>query len=128
MVTRGEDRQMKYEVVVGTPGLFMDDVAHVLIPGRGRDATGGGLTAQGMTRVDVAALLLTSGSVTTDGVVVCAGYKSPSDRAGERWRDPHDGDRVFVGSPEADLMKNRLMKKGVPEARRRRTSATVSGI
>jgi hypothetical protein len=80
---------MSYSIMEGSPGVRPGDVAHILIPGRGRDATGRGLTSDGEERVDAAAAFLRTMTV-LDGVVVCSGYKSPADHAGERWKGPGD--------------------------------------
>jgi len=41
----------QFEVVAGTAGLDLGGVVHALVPGRGRNASGFGLSASGLDRV-----------------------------------------------------------------------------
>ncbi|WIM97977.1 ElyC/SanA/YdcF family protein [Actinoplanes oblitus] len=102
---------LSFEILPGTPGLALAEVAHVLVPGRGRTATGDGLTPEGAARVAVAAdLFRTLGA--DRGVIVCAGYKSPADHKGRPWTTPEAPGEVFCGVPEADLMRDALLASG----------------
>ncbi|MFC7533463.1 YdcF family protein [Actinoplanes sp. GCM10030250] len=98
-----------FEVLDGTAGLTLSEVAHVLVPGHGRNADATGLNPGGVERCRVAAELHHSG---LPGVLVCSGYKSPIDRKGDPW--PLSGE-VFHGVPEADLMRSWLVAAGVPD-------------
>jgi len=89
---------MGLEVLPGTAELR--DVAHILVPGRGRDATGFGLPEQALARLTVAHQLFDEVAGPAGGRVVCSGYKTPVDH-----RD---------GLPEAEMMKAELVRQGVP--------------
>ncbi|MFF0374731.1 YdcF family protein [Actinoplanes missouriensis] len=98
---------MDVEVLPGTPGLTLDSVAHVLVPGHGRDATGAGLNPGGADRCRVAAAL------GVPGRIVCSGYKSPIDHKGTQWTTTEAPGEIFQGVPEADLMRAWLIEAGV---------------
>ena len=106
---------MQFEVVFGTDGLTTDDVAHVLVPGRGRNGSGFGLSDEGMDRVIVAHLFYESIARSRRGGIVCSGYKSPVDLNGTKWSPSDSPAEVFCGMPEADLMKATLVNLGVDE-------------
>ncbi|GAA1626580.1 ElyC/SanA/YdcF family protein [Actinoplanes couchii] len=97
---------MEFEVLPGTPGLTLASVAHVLIPGYGRLADATALTLGGTDRCRTGLALHRS---LGRGVVVCSGYKSPSDHTGT----PRviDG-RSYQGVPEADLMRSWMVGAG----------------
>jgi hypothetical protein len=97
--------------IVSLPGL-----AHVLVPGRGRDAAGTGLTPSGQDRVAVARMLYDIAVRPNNGRVVCSGYKSPSDKKGMDWSPSDASGEVFHGIPEADIMRSELIRLGVPES------------
>jgi hypothetical protein len=101
---------VRFEVLPGTPGLRLAEVAHVLVPGHGRDPAATGLNPGGTERCRVAAELYLSGLT---GVIVCCGYKSPIDGKGQPWSMSGES---FSGVPEADLMRNWLLAAGVPAA------------
>lgn len=106
-----------FTIIEGTPGLTLDDVAHLMIPGRGRDYSGTGLTAASWARVIHAHELYTEIDLNTrEGRIVCSGYKSPSDESGEPWTCADASGAVFCGVPEADSMRTALIERGVPEA------------
>ncbi|MEV6306857.1 ElyC/SanA/YdcF family protein [Actinoplanes sp. NPDC051861] len=98
---------MGFEVLPGTPGLTLASVAHVLVPGHGRNASASALTPGGEARCRLAA------SLALPGVIVCAGYKSPIDHKGTPFAAASG--EVFRGVPEADLMRAWLVAAGVPE-------------
>ncbi|GIE76144.1 hypothetical protein Aph02nite_20940 [Actinoplanes philippinensis] len=100
---------MEFEVLPGTPGLTLDRVAHVLVPGHGRNEDGSGLTPGGAGRCRTALALHAS----LPGVIVCAGYKSPADRKGAV---VHTAGETFQGVPEADLMHAWLLSAGADPA------------
>lgn len=102
----------EFDVLAGTRGLRLADVAHVLVPGRGRDGTGRGLSAAGMTRVKHAAALYLE--TRPAGRVVCSGYRTPGDLNGGTWSPPGSAEG-FIGIPEADAMRAVLVEEGVPE-------------
>ncbi|WP_203823973.1 YdcF family protein [Actinoplanes palleronii] len=119
---------MGFEVLPGTPGLILDQVAHILVPGRGRAADGLGLTPLGAARVTVAAELHRSG---LGGVIVCSGYKSPIDGKGAPWTAPDAPGETFQGMPEADAMRDSLLASGFnPDVVRveRRSVDTVTNL
>jgi hypothetical protein len=105
---------MRFEVVAGTPGVSLGDVKQVLVPGRGRDEDGFGLTPDGAARVHMAAALR-SGPL-QDGRIVCSGYRSPVDDKGKPWSSPDAPGEVFRGRPEADAMRAELLQLGIPDA------------
>jgi hypothetical protein len=106
---------MLFETVPGTSGLRLDDVAHVLVPGRGRDDSGFGLNAGAHDRVLVASQLFEAVVRPAGGRIVCSGYKSPIDRKGTPWRFEGRPTEVFSGIPEAELMRRELIRLGTPE-------------
>jgi hypothetical protein len=91
---------VEFEVLPGTPGLTLDRVAHVLVPGHGRNHDGSGLTPGGADRCRTALALHLALAV--PGLIVCSGHKSPADRKG--------------GLPEADLMRAWLVSAGADPA------------
>lgn len=109
-----QDGTMSFRIIMGTAGLTLHDVAHVLVPGRGRDDTGHGLTDEALDRVTVARELYDDVVSPAGGRIVCSGYKSPIDRKGAPWSPRGAPDQVFTGVPEADLMKRELVRLGVP--------------
>jgi len=126
----------EFTFMEGSPGLSPDDVAHVFIPGRGRNADATGISPESEDRVVVGAEFYASrrANPTTQrslGNFVCAGYKSPADSNGEPWRHPvdHYNGPTFTGKPEAfgmndvlDQINPSLLEDfgyGVPVGRRR---------
>ncbi|GAA2710112.1 YdcF family protein [Actinoplanes palleronii] len=105
---------MTFEILPGTPGLTLDEVAHVLIPGRGRNAAGDGLTSLSAARVEVAAFLYRDAVGERGGRVVCSGYRSPVDNKGRRWTTEDAPGEFFQGLPEADAMRRNLAGFGIP--------------
>ncbi|BEL09208.1 hypothetical protein Q0Z83_073990 [Actinoplanes sichuanensis] len=95
----------------GTPGLSLGRVAHVLVPGHGRNHDASGLTPGGVDRCRIG--LAVHSALSPGGVIVCSGYKSPADRKGAVFRA--DGE-TFQGAPEADLMRDRLLAAGADAA------------
>jgi uncharacterized SAM-binding protein YcdF (DUF218 family) len=106
---------MTIEIIDGRGGASMNDLAHVLVPGRGRDSAGTGLTVDARDRVTVARALYDLGVRANQGRIICSGYKSPSDLKGENWSPPDSPGEVFRGIPEADIMRAELIRLGVPE-------------
>ena len=104
---------MRFEVLAGTPGLTLGAVAHVLVPGHGRDAAGTGLSPGGADRCRMAAALFPTPA---GGRIVCTGYKSPVDHRGRAWTTPDAPGEVFQGIPEADLMRSWLVAAGIDPA------------
>ncbi|WP_221326267.1 ElyC/SanA/YdcF family protein [Actinoplanes sp. L3-i22] len=122
---------MDFETVAGTPGLTLDQVAHVLVPGRGRDAAGFDLTPAAAARVAVAAELFREVVGARGGRVVCTGYKSPADDKGTPWTTPEAPGETFRGRPEADAMRASLIASGLnPSSVRaeRRSIDTVTNL
>jgi hypothetical protein len=104
---------VEFEVLSGTRGLTLDQVTHLLVPGRGRDAAGFGLTPEGSARVDLAAALFGEIVGARGGRIVCAGYKSPADGKGAAWTTPEAPGETFRGRPEADAMRASLIACGL---------------
>ncbi|GAA0573727.1 hypothetical protein GCM10010172_67940 [Paractinoplanes ferrugineus] len=119
---------MDLDIVPGTSGLRLDDVAHVLVPGRGRDGSGFGLTAESLDRLTVAGQLFERVVRPAAGRIVCAGYKSPGDRTGTEWRSPEPPHRVFLGIPEGELMRRELVSRGLPPEAVRAECASVETV
>jgi uncharacterized SAM-binding protein YcdF (DUF218 family) len=104
---------MNLDIVEGTNNLDLRDIAHVLVPGRGRDESGFGLTHQTADRIAVAQVLYNMVVKPSGGRVVCSGYKSPIDRKGATWSPTDSPDEIFCGMPEADIMRDGLISLGV---------------
>ncbi len=97
-----------FQFAEGSPGVTLDDVSHLLIPGRNRSEDGMGLSDLTAQRVDTAAnFYLDKTLAKKDGVIVPSGYKNPGDHVGELWRDEYGEE--FEGIPEAYLMRARLL-------------------
>lgn len=107
---------MTLETIEGRGRLSLPEVAHVLVPGRGRDDAGTGLTPLAQDRVATARMLYDLAVRPNKGRIVCAGYKSPSDTKGENWSPVDAPDEIFRGVPEADIMRTELIRLGVPES------------
>jgi len=106
-----------YEVLEGTPGLSVNDVAHVMILGRGRDSTGHELSQQTFNRVVVGAEFFFDQRLEEkDGVIVCSGYKTPLDTNGKKGWHPKDSNERFIGVPEADSMRKVLEERGIADS------------
>jgi uncharacterized SAM-binding protein YcdF (DUF218 family) len=101
--------------MAGRGGVGLSDLAHVLVPGRGRDASGTGLTADARARVATARVLYDQVVRPNEGRIICSGYKSPADRKGENWSPADAPGESFRGMPEADIMRAELIRLGVPE-------------
>ena len=97
---------MRFEVLPGTAGLALQEVAHILIPGHGRNSDAAGLTPGGADRCRTALALHEH---LGRGLIVCSGYKSPVDGKGMTWTASDAPGETFRGVPEADLMRSYLM-------------------
>lgn len=103
-----------YETMEGSPGLSINDIAHVMLPGRGRDVTGQKLSGQGLSRAALGAEIFTDKELEKNGgVIVCSGYKTPADTNGEPWFHADNPSESFVGVPEADSLRAALMTFGI---------------
>jgi hypothetical protein len=106
-----------YEVLGRSHDLLIEDVAHVLLPGRGRDPSGYDLSEQSRERT-----IFTAGFYTEQrladigGIIVASGYKTPSDSNGDLWSPEDSPDEHFLGRPEADSMRLLLIQHGVGHA------------
>jgi uncharacterized SAM-binding protein YcdF (DUF218 family) len=106
-----------FEVREGTPGLTLEDIAHVVIPGGGRDVSGEDLGTRSYARVLQAADLYTHHDLAErGGRIVCSGYKSPADTKGAVWSPGDSPDEIFTGVPEADAMRRKLISLGIASA------------
>jgi uncharacterized SAM-binding protein YcdF (DUF218 family) len=106
---------MTIETIAGPGGARLHDLAHVLVPGRGRDDLGTGLTSDARGRVTTARMLYDLAVRPNEGRIICSGYKSPIDAKGENWSPTDTPDEVFRGIPEADIMRTELVRLGVRE-------------
>ncbi len=97
--------------------MRLEEVVHVIIPGRGRDATGHGLSESSRQRVEHAGhFYLDNKLAQRAGVIVCSGYKTPADTNGCAWSPEDAPDEVYRGVPEADSAKKVLLAQGVGRA------------
>jgi hypothetical protein len=117
-----------FQTIEGTAGIRDTDVAHLILPGRGRGLDGMSITSIGEQRVATAAefyighMLLDQG-----GVVVCSGYKTPSDNLGEPWRDQNGIE--YMGIPESYSMKSSLIENHqIPEASIRTEAQSIDTV
>jgi len=101
---------INFALTEGSPGLDLKDVAHILLPGRGRNENGNGLSRSGERRALWAAEFFVEQDLASKGgVIVASGYKTPADKAGDLW-SPEDSDEVFTGVPEAYAYRDFLLK------------------
>src|SRR5665213_1717336 len=99
-----------FDTIEGTAGIRDTDVAHLMLPGRGRSLDGTGISPASEQRVSVAAeFYIGHMLLEQSGVIVCSGYKTPGDNLGGQWLD--DNDILYSGIPESYSMKNNLFKK-----------------
>jgi uncharacterized SAM-binding protein YcdF (DUF218 family) len=106
-----------FETLDGSRGLRLDEVGYVLIPGRGRNQTADGLSIVGLDRTVYAADFFVSLQLSkVAGVIVASGYKSPADTAGQPWFTPEEPGVEFQGKPEADCMRDVLLRLGIGKA------------
>lgn len=105
-ILRCQTDHVEFEVLPGTPGLTLTDVAHVLIPGYGRIDDATALPPGAIERCGTGLALH---RLLDGGRIVCSGYKSPADSTGTPL--VIDG-RVYQGVPEADLMRSWLLTEG----------------
>jgi hypothetical protein len=97
-----------YWFAEGSPGVTLDEVSHLMIPGRYRSADGMGLSDLTTQRVDTAADFYRDNNLMGQtGVVVASGYKNPGDHVGEPWRDENGVE--YEGVPEAFSMRARFL-------------------
>jgi hypothetical protein len=102
-----------FTLLEGSPGLRPYEVAHVLLPGRGRNETGDGLSRSGEVRAQCAADFYIEQELDVQGgVVVASGYKTPADKRGDVW-SPEDSSETFRGIPEAYAYRAFLMRRGI---------------
>src|SRR5882762_4785672 len=103
-----------FELVPGTPGLTLDDVAHIIVPGGGRRRDGDVLSAASLDRVHLAGSVYSRQRLDRRaGRIVCSGYKTPADSRGARWSPADAPTEFFSGIPEADLMRQVLVSLGM---------------
>jgi hypothetical protein len=103
-----------FEVLQGSLGLSINDVAHVLVPGRGRNDTGDGLSARGLERAHFAATFYLDQQLEErGGVIVPTGYKTPADKAGNPWRSSDNASELYTGIPEAESMRQLFLSRGI---------------
>jgi uncharacterized SAM-binding protein YcdF (DUF218 family) len=109
-------RMPEFEVLEGTPGLSLGEIANIMIPGSGRNAVGDDISRRCRDRVLLAnALYSRYGLAEKSGRIVCSGYKSPADTKGAPWSPGDSPGEVFNGVPEADGMRATLISLGVAE-------------
>ncbi|HEX8182504.1 MAG TPA: ElyC/SanA/YdcF family protein [Candidatus Saccharimonadales bacterium] len=121
-----------YDIMPGTPGLSIDEIAHVIIPGRGRDESGNGLSEHSIARAKHSAEFYNDHKLERKmGYLVCTGYKTPAENKGVAWSPEDTPDEVYVGVPEADSIKQVLLSQKVNPARiavERRSIDTVTNF
>jgi len=101
----------------GSPGLTLDQVAHAVSPGRGRDASGYGLSTKGLLRATHAAeFIIKQGIEARGGVAIASGYKTPADKSGKPWSPPRSSEIFRRGKPEAYSTADAWRKLGVGAA------------
>jgi hypothetical protein len=119
--------ELMLELVPGRQNIALDEVAHVMVPGRNRENAGYALSVEGLARpaeVFQAYPNLADG----DGNVVCSGYKSPRDRESRLWYPGQDEytvnateadtvEPVYFGIPEAVMGRHVLLNSGLPADR-----------
>lgn len=102
---------MGYELLSGKDKIYLEDVVHLLVPGRGRAGSGDRLTKVALERVKFAAKLYKELDLQArGGMIITSGYKSPADSLGV----PGIFRRGYDGVPEAELLKRQLIKEGMP--------------
>jgi hypothetical protein len=106
---------MTLETIEGRGNVSFPELAHVLVPGRGRDDAGTGLTPLVHAQVATARMLYDLAVGPNNGRIICSGYKSPADTKGENWSPADAPGEIFRGMPEADIMRTELIRLGVPE-------------
>lgn len=104
----------EFTTIEDSRGLKLDEVSHIIIPGRGRNETADGLSPESAARALQGARLFGAGVLGRLGVVVPSGYKTPSDTNGGPWRSPLTGE-IFQGTPEAYAIREVLLDSGVPD-------------
>jgi hypothetical protein len=114
-----------FNVYSGPSNIVLAEAAHILIPGRGRDATGQGLSQHSIDRNEMAAGLYLAlhpeliAGIDPDidyGNVVPSGYKTPGDNNGLEivLFDEETGSyNIYRGNPEAYSGGLLLHKRGV---------------
>jgi hypothetical protein len=111
--------------VEGTPDIELEDVTHLFVPGRGRGEDGAALNECSEAGAAYAATLYEQlGLEAVGGMVICSGYKTPSDENGDLWQPPQDPEKLWTprqgqnraeyqGIPEAWLLRKQLVERGV---------------
>lgn len=84
----------------------------MLLPGGGRVGSDR-LTALSLARVDTGEELWQQELAERGGRIVTTGYTSPGNMKGELWRPDAESNESFFGIPEADLMKQELVARGL---------------
>ena len=106
-----------FEVLDGSPGLTLAEVRHVIVPGRGRNETGDGLSQHSLERADYAATFFIDQQLEdSNGVIVPTGYKTPADKTGEPWTPLGQTLETYIGIPEAESMRLVLLRRGIGKA------------
>lgn len=102
---------MIIEMMANPDSPAITEIKHLMIPGRGRDRTGHGLSKQTIARVVHAARVYRELDLwLNEGRIVCSGYKTPADQNGQPYR--YRGE-VFQGVPEALSSMALLWELGV---------------
>lgn len=80
-----------YETMDGTPGIGLEDAAHVMVVGAGRNGDGTGLNPRGLQRLVTAACFYADHNLAErDGRMLLSSYRTPADRNGKPWQPPAD--------------------------------------
>ncbi|MDB5164848.1 MAG: hypothetical protein JWL89_474 [Candidatus Saccharibacteria bacterium] len=121
-------KQPACELMEGSPGIRVDELAHLLIPGRYRSEDGMGLHPISEQRVVTAADFYVDQYLgASSGIIVCSGYKNPGDnRAAMSWRDEEGNE--YDGVPESYGMRASLLEKDIPAKNIRAEAKSVDTV
>jgi uncharacterized SAM-binding protein YcdF (DUF218 family) len=112
-----EDEMIKtmieFQPMAGTPGIAFEDVVHLMVPGRNRDATGMGLSPFSLARVQSAAAFYDR--YHPSGKIVVSGYANPGGPQLEYWTPPEHPLVSYNGRPEAYSMRDALLELGIAD-------------
>ena len=110
------DSPIQFEVVRGNVDIGLSEVAHILVPGRGRNSDGSDVSTTSRHILDVVVRVWPQVRH-NNGLVVCSGYKTPYDLNGRLWEADGDSGLIYTGTPEAVSMARILQSRGIPKER-----------
>lgn len=95
--------------LLNTP--MSEEIRYILVPGRGRGSDGASLTIAAKIRALEAVHVFNKLNLEQKGgIIITCGYKSPADRAGKN----DEFLQGYIGVPEADLLRDVIVAKGIP--------------